>query len=216
VNEWRRGLLAFYSALVVGLAALLIVLAWNDQQQLDIDLGGFRLVSFIETGGADRILFTGLMFFIAWFGLISLALALVPDRQRYREYLVVDTPGGKMTITAAMVSTVLREELERLPGVLQAAPAVRFTKDAVEPDITLTLGPGTNVIHAVNAVQLTAEQTLRERFGVNMLPAGISLAPLSNEQAAGQTFAPPPPPLAVRRVVRPNDGNLEFPVDDSV
>ena len=215
MNDWRRGLLAVYSALFVGLAALLIVLAWNDQQQLDLDLSGFRLVSFIETSGAERLLFTGLMFFVAWFALITLAIALVPDRQRYRETLTVQTPGGSLTLTPEMVATVLRDELERLPSVLQAHPSVRVTKDAVEPDLTIVLADGTNVPNAVNAVQVTAGETLRERFGVRMLQAGVSIAPPPGGGGASR-FAPPPPPIAVRRIVRPNDGNLEFPADDSV
>lgn len=213
MNDWRRGILAGYSILFAGLAVLLIVLAWNDGRQLDIDLGGFQLVSFIESGGADRILFTGLMFFVAWFALITLVIAVIPERPRYRDHLVVHTPGGDVTLTAEMVATIIREEVERLPGVRQAHAAVRFVGDAVEPDITLTLEPGTGVPHAVNAAQITARHALEDRFGVKVLPAGISLAtgaPLIGDSP----YAPPPPPLAVRRIVRPNDGNLEFPADD--
>jgi hypothetical protein len=217
MNDWRRALLAFYSIVMVALAVLLIVLAWDDSRQLDINLDEFRLVAFIDAEGASRILFTGLMFMFAWFALITLAMALVPDRQRYRDHMVVDTAAGEMTITADMVSSVIREEVERLPGVMQAFPNVRFTKDSVEPDITLVLEPGTNVTNSVNAVAITAERAVNDRFGVRMTQPGISLAAPSQEQVVGApSFSPPPPPLAVRRVVRPNDGNLEFPGDDGV
>jgi len=215
MNDWRRSLLAVYSLLIVGFAALLVVLAWNDGKQLDIDLGGFRLVSFIDADGADRILFTGLMFFIAWFALMSFVIALLPDRPRYSDRLVVRMGDGEMTLTAPMVATIIREEVERLPLARQALATVRFTKDAVEPDITVVVAPGAAVSHVVNAVQITARQTLEDRFGVKVLQPGVSIA----SAAPGSDdvpYAPPPPPLAVRRVVRPNDGNLEFPVDDGV
>jgi hypothetical protein len=215
MNDWRRALLAGYSVLLVGFAVLMIVLAWNDGRQLDIDLGGFRLVSFIDTGGADRILFTGLMFFIAWFALITLVVALVADRPRYRDRLVVRMADGNITLTADMVATMIREEVERLPAVRQAFVAVRFNHDQVEPDITLVLEPGSRVDHAVNAVQITARETLADRFGLSVAPAGISLAS-GSRPGDERPYAPPPPPLAVRRIVRPNDGNLEFPVDDGV
>jgi hypothetical protein len=213
MDDWRRALLAFYSLLFAGLAALLIVLAWDGDSQLDLDLSGFRLVSFIETSGADRLLFTGLMFFIAWFALITLAMAVFREKPRYRDELVVSGPEGTVTLTRDAVSAVLREEIEMLPVVREAFPAVRFTKDAVETDITLVLEPGANLSHAVNAVTLTAGRTISERFGARLLPPGISVA--SGRGEAGSTaFTPPPPPMAVRRIVRPNDGQLEFPVDD--
>jgi hypothetical protein len=215
MNDWRRGLLAGYSLLLVGFSVLMIVLAWNEGRQLDIDLGGFRLVSFIDTGGANRVLFTGLMFFIAWFALITFVVALVADRPRYRDTLVVRMADGKVTLTADMVATMIREEVERLPSVRQAFVAVRFNHDRVEPDITLVLEPGSRVDHTVNAVQITTRETLGDRFGISVLPAGISLAS-GVRPGDERPYAPPPPPLAVRRLVRPNDGNLEFPVDDGV
>jgi hypothetical protein len=223
MKDLQRGLLVFYSLLLIGACVLCATLVWDQTRQLDIDLGAFRITAGITSGDTERLLFTLMLICIGFFAALSMAIAVIP-MERYRPTLRIRQPNGAdVEVAPPAMEAVLRDELERLPDVRQAYPVVRFTRDEVEAHLTVFLEPYATISHVAHAVQHTAEETLRERFHVTRLRRpGIHISyevaepghdPMGRVKPQ-VAFDPPPAPLPVRHMMRPNDGHLEFPADD--
>jgi hypothetical protein len=215
MNGWRRGLLVFYSVLMLAFCAALGVLAWDTEHQLDIDLSGFRFVAGITSGELERWLFTFLLGIVASFALLTLEIALSGLRTK-KHALTVTMPDGRTAEVALPVAEArLRESLLRLPGVHDAAPLLRFYKDAVESDIAVMAQPTATLAHVAGAVSHHTVAFLRQEFGVTTAaPPAIHLS----HDGQGWTQAadlPGPAPVVPRRFQRPGGTNprLEFPAE---
>ena len=167
MNALRRILLAVYSVLLVAACAGLGILAWNQDQQLDIDLEDFRLTAAITSGNAEKWIFTALLACIALFGILTFLLAVLRTREGSRGTLRLrQAEGGTVEVTADAIDNLLRDELERLPEIRSADPRVRLVKGAVNADITAAIEPSASIAHVTNLVAVTTASTLREQVGV--------------------------------------------------
>lgn len=210
----RQVALAIYSLCLVAFAALLIVLAWDDQTQLDIDLGGFRLVSFVDAGSLERWLFTGLMVLVAWLGILTLVLAVVRQGRPVRDRIMVTRPDGvRLEVTAAAAAGAVRSEVEMLPDVAGADAAAYFMDDAAHIAVDLTPQPWARLEHVPAAVNAAATRVLGERFNIPLgAPVDLRIQPA--EGAAGYVRDRQPLPPRHPEDVPPPPRNLRFPADD--
>jgi hypothetical protein len=168
MNALRRILLAIYSVLLVAACAGLGLLAWNQDQQLDIDLEDFRLTAAIASGDTEKWTFTALLACVALFGILTFLLAVLRTRTDSRRgtLRLRQSEGGTVEVTADALETLLRDELERLPEIRRADPEVRLLKGVVNTDISAVIEPSASIAHVTNLIAVTTASTLREQVGV--------------------------------------------------
>lgn len=205
----RRASLAVYSLALIAFCALLVVLAWEDNKQLDLDLGGFRFVAFVDAGTTERWLFTGLMFLVAWLGVLTLLIAAVRPGKRIRDRIMVtQVDGTRLEVTAAGVSGAIREEVSLLPDIVAAEAAAHFVDDAAHIAVDVTPQPWARQELVPAAVNATAMRTLRDRFNVALAsPVDLRIRPVDGAAAFVRERDPlpprhpedtPPPPRSLR------------------
>lgn len=168
MNVLRRVLLAVYSVLLIAACVGLAVLAWNQDQQLDISPGDFRLLASINSSDGAKWLFTLLMGLIALFGLLTLLLAVMRGRAGQRGRLRLrQNDGGTVEVTSDALESLLRDELERLPEIRRADPQVRLGRGgAVDTDVRAVIEPSASIAHVTNLIGVTTSSALREQVGV--------------------------------------------------
>lgn len=205
----RRAALAIYSLALIAFCALLVVLAWEDRKQLDLDLGGFRLVAFVDAGTTERWLFTGLMFLVAWLGVLTFLIAVIRPAKRIRDRIMVtQVDGTRLEVTAAGVAGAIREEVSLLPDVAAAEAAAHFVDDAAHVAVDVTPRPWARPELVPAAVNAAAIRTLRDRFNLAMAsPVDLRIRPVDGAGAFVRERDPlpprhpedtPPPPRSLR------------------
>lgn len=170
MNGLRRVLLALYSLLFVAACGGLVVLAWNQDQQLDLNPGGFRLVASISADNAEKWIFTLLMACLVMFGLLTFLLSVSPASSGGRRggtLRMKQADGGSVEVTSDAIESLLRDELEHLPEIRQADPRVKLAGGgAVDTAITAVIEPSASIAHVTNLIAVTTTTTLREQVGV--------------------------------------------------
>lgn len=169
MNVLRRALLAFYSALVVAAAGGFTVLAWNSDRKLDIAVGKFNLQAFVATNNADKWAFTLLMAAVALAGLFTLLLALqraAPPSASPRTLRLRQADGGTVEVADEALQQLLRDQLEKLPGVRMAETRIQMRAETVEADITVTIDPGASIASVTSAVADETARTFKELVSV--------------------------------------------------
>jgi len=189
MNVLRRGLLAFYSILLVAAAGGLIALAYNQDQKLDITVRHFNVQAFITSSTGEKWAFIVVMAVVIIFGLFCLMVAFMqaeepPEKRSLRLH---QADGGTVEVTAAALESLLRDQLEQLPEITRADPHVRMRGGAVESDIGVVTDPGTSIASVTAAVAETTARTFREMVGVTHIrrphvriqhePAGVPATP---------------------------------------
>ena len=192
MNEFRRGLLVVYGLLLVAACLAVIGLAWDEGRQFDIDLTNFRSVAYVEVSGGARLAFTFFLALVAFVGLLSVFIALLPSGARARSLRVTGPGGEQVEITVSALEMNLREEVEGLPDVVQAWPRVRLGGKAVHTENVVSIQPGANIAYVTGAVAHTAMAMLREQAA----PLDVRRPSISVNAAAppegGQAGAGPP------------------------
>ena len=77
MNGMRRFFLALYSLLLIAACGGLIVLAWNEEQMLDLQVRDFNVVAFIDAPTSHQAAFTAMLAPFILLGLITFVIALV-------------------------------------------------------------------------------------------------------------------------------------------
>ena len=225
MNFFNRFFLVIYSLLFIAACAGLVVMAWNQDQKLDIVLGSFNLQAFILSNDSDRWLFTAMMGLLAMIGVISLITAFSRGGKSASSGTVRlrATDGGVVEIDASAVEALLRSNLESLPQVRQASPHVKASKGSVETDITVSVYPGASISDITHTVNETTANVLRQQVGATQVrrpvlhitydelaavpsgrmrpqspPSAGTLPPPPGYQQPQEplAYAPPPPPPA--------------------
>src|SRR3970040_463760 len=127
-----RIFLAIYSLILIAAAVGFAVLAWNDEQMLDVGVGDLSLQALFETdnASAERWALTAILALVVLIGVFTLFLSLWRRKSR-GEMQIEQDDGTVVEITPDAVESLLRDEIERLPEGRQAVPTVRFVKNAV-------------------------------------------------------------------------------------
>ncbi len=220
MNTWRRALLAGYSLLLVIFCALLAVLAWNQSRQLDLDSSGFRLTAGITAGDAEKVLFTLLLAMVSLFAVATFAIAVTPEEKRRTTLRLRHADGSQIDLAAPAIAAIIKREVELLPDVREASPAVAFVGERLTTDLSLLLRPGANLEAVGGAVTHTYAAALKEAFGITRAAEPVIRVSFDVRVGDGTQpptpagFEAPPMPRTYRQLVRPNDGNLEFPYED--
>jgi hypothetical protein len=225
MNFFNRFFLVIYSLLFIAACAGLIVMAWNQDQKLDIVLGSFNLQAFILSDDRDRWLFSAMMGLLAMIGVISLIMAFSRGGKSASSGTVRlrATDGGVVEIDASAVEALLRSNLESLPQVRQASPHVKAAKGSVETDITVSVYPGASISDITHTVNETTANVLRQQVGATQVrrpvlhitydelaavpsgrmrpqsqpaPGTLPPPPGSVQSQEPLTYATPPPPPA--------------------
>ncbi len=119
MTDLQRGLLVFYSLLLIGACVLGSALVWDQSRQLDIDLGGFRITAGITSGSTERLLFTLMLISVSLFGALTLVTAVLPW-ERYTSSVRLRQPNGTdVEVGASAMEAVLRDELEKLEARIE-------------------------------------------------------------------------------------------------
>jgi hypothetical protein len=168
VNPLRRTLLVVYSLLLLAACAGLAVLAWNEDQQLDLDIGDFNLVAFIAADDAEKVALTAVLGVVALFSVLSVLVAVAGDTpgRRRGNLRIRQSDGGTVEVTAVALEGIIRAELEALPDVRQATPRVRVDGGAVDSEVDVAIEPSANIAHVTSAVAGATARALREQVGV--------------------------------------------------
>ena len=223
MNGLRRLLLAAYSLLFAAVCVGLGALAWNQDEQLDINPGEFRFVAFISSGDTEKWAFTALMGCLVLFALLTFMVAVSRGSDPRKGTLRLrQSDGGTVEVTTASVEALLRDELESIPEIRQAYPRVRANGNAVDVDVAAVIEPSASISHVTSVVSQTSASTLREQVGITNLrrpnirirydevnarpgrgpararpEAGAPVMP-PREVAESEPWPPPPPEVLAR------------------
>jgi hypothetical protein len=219
LDDLRRILLASLGILLALAAAGLVIMAWTPDRKLDIDMGGFDLEAFIDTAGGARLAFTVVMGTFMGLGVSIFTLALWPDREEVRDYLLVRRPDGTVIrFDAPAIEAIVREAVEQLPDALTATPRARILRHTVELEVDVVTRPAAVVDHVAAAVAYAAEDVLREQLfldDVRRPQVRIRYAPREQEDL---TRPPGVPAFAWPSIPEPpgrsGAGRLTFPGPD--
>jgi hypothetical protein len=205
MNVLRRVLLAAYSIVLVAAAGGMVVLAWHQDQKLDLKVRHLNLQAFITSSSSEKWALILLMGLIVLFGLLSLVVAFIQgwSSDSDRSLRLHQTDGGTVEISASALEALLRDQLEALPLISRASPKVRLRAGAVESDITVTTDPGASIATVTVAVAETTARTFKELVGVSHvrrphvriqhepgIVSGGEMAPLSPPPAETDPVAP--------------------------
>ncbi|MGE0601199.1 MAG: alkaline shock response membrane anchor protein AmaP [Dehalococcoidia bacterium] len=170
MNALRRICLVVYSVLLLAAVGGITALAWNQDEQLDLNVGDLNMKAFIDASDGAKYALTGILAAIALIALISLLVALWPSRQRSGGALrIVQTDGGTVEVTSAAIESLLKDELESLSEVQSATPRVKLSGGAVDTYLDVQIEPSASIAHATKVLGATVEETLREQVGVTSI-----------------------------------------------
>jgi hypothetical protein len=198
VNALRRFLLVLHALLLLGVVGGLISLAWDQDEQLDLNISDLNVQAFVEAGDNAKYAFTAVLGLIALVALISLLVALWPQREGRRGALKIkQTDGGFVEVTPGAIEALLRDELEALPEVRRANPRVRLNGGAIDTHVDADIEPSASIAHITKVLSSTVDSTLREHVGVTS--ARRPVIRINYDEAAarpipGRRVRPAPPP----------------------
>lgn len=194
MNDLRRTLLAGYSALLVLACAGLAALAWDQAHQLDIDLGGFRMVAGVSSGTAEKWIFTLLLACVALFGLLTFFIALVGGPRRHDIAVVRQADGSELQVTSEAAARIAKDAVDRLPDVRRSRVAVRFVRDRADVQVTAGLHPLARPEHMAGAIAHTIGVALEEQFGLQLANQPVVRIAFDAPHEPLPGMPPPPEP----------------------
>jgi hypothetical protein len=213
VNALRRILLAIYSLILLVAAAGLGVLAWNQDEQLDLEIGDLNLQAFIESGDTAKWILTGALAAIGLLAIITLLIALWPRRQGRRNALRIrQSDGGTIEVTASAIEALLKDELESLPEVQSVKPRVSLSGGAVDTFLDAQIEPSASIANTTRLLGSTVDEVLKEQLGVTAVRRPV--VRISYDEMAARPVParrnrgmPPAPDLRPQRdaPIYPND-----------
>ena len=168
MNALRRILLIIYSLLLLAAVGALGVLAWNQDEQLDLDIGDLNLQALVTSGDTAKWIFTGVLAAIGLFALVTLLIALWPRRAGRRGAMRIrQSDGGTVEVTPSAVEAILKDELEALPEIQSAKPRVALSGGAVDTYLDAQIEPSANIANTTRLIGSTVEEVLRDQLGVS-------------------------------------------------
>lgn len=220
MNGLRRLLLAAYSLLFAAVCAALIALAWNQDQQFDINPGDFRFVSYISSGASEKYAFTALMAALVLFGFLSFLVAISRGSDRRPGTLRVRQADGSVAeVSTDSVETLLRDEIESIAEVRQATPQVRANGNSIDVDVAATVEPNASIARVTSLVGQTTLDALRERLGATNVRRPrvavrydeLNARPMGRPKPQAPPTMPPQQPMASEPWPAPPAGVYERP-----
>ena len=205
MNLMGRALLFLFGAAWIAAATGVILLAWNSDKKVDIDVKDFNLQAFVEADDAERWGTTVVVGAIGLLGVAALLVAVLPARARARRGLVRlrQSDGGTVEVSNEALEGLLAGELALLPEVRGATAAIRVRGRAISTDLDLLVAPGVRIADVTRVVGTRLTEVFRDQVGVAQVhrplvrvryeeesPAG----PMSDDSAAPEPPLPPPPP----------------------
>ncbi len=171
MNVLRRLFLSLYSVLLAAAAAGFIVLAWNDTDQVDINLiRNLNLKAFITAPGNNaQVLFSMIMGAVIAFAVFTFVLSYLPQASRGSTkgaLRLKQADGGTVDVPVSALEALLREELEALPEIRSAKPVVRVTGGVVNVDLDLAIEPSASIAQVTALAGNTCAHALKEQVGV--------------------------------------------------
>ena len=197
MNALRRILLVFYSLLLLAALGGVGALAWNQDEQLDLEVEDLNVQAFIEADNAEKWVLTGILAAVALFAIITLLIAVWPRRRGSRGALRIrQAEGGTVEVTSTAIESLLKGEIEALPEVQTATPRVSLAGGAVDTFLDVQIEPSANIAHVTKLLGATVEETLREQVGVTAIRKPT--VRISYDEMAARPVpvrrAPTPPP----------------------
>ena len=166
MNALRRVILAIYSLILLAAVGGLGVLAWNQDEKLDLDIGDLNLQGFITSSDDAKWAFTAVLAAIGLLAVVTLLFAVWPRRRRTGSLRIRQSDGGTIEVTASAIEALLRDELESLPEVQSVKPRVSLSGGAVDTYLDAQIEPSASIAHATRRLGETVDETLREQLGV--------------------------------------------------
>jgi len=167
MNALRRVLLVIYSVLLLAAVGGLGALAWNQDEQLDLDIGDLNIQALVTSGDTAKWVFTGVLAGVGLFALVTLLIAIWPRRAGRKGALRIrQADGGVVEVTPAAVEAILKDELEALPEIQSAKPRVSLSGGAVDTYLDAQIEPSASIAATTRLIGSTVEEVLREQLGV--------------------------------------------------
>jgi hypothetical protein len=202
VNALRRIFLVVYSVLLLAAVGGITALAWNQDEQLDLNVSNLNIKAFVEASNGAKWALTGVLAGIALIATISLLMAVWPSRQRGGGALrIVQADGGTVEVTSSAIESLLKDELEALSEVQSATPKVKLSGGAVDTYLDVQIEPSASIAHATTLLGSTVEETLREQVGVTSVRRPvirISYDELAARPVGARRPRPPMPQAEMR------------------
>ncbi len=166
MNAVLRLLVAVYSTLFVAACGALAGLAWNQDQQIDLEIESFNFVAYVDAGTAEKWALTGVLAVLALAALGAMLVALRrPARGSRGTVRWRQADGSVLEMPATTIEGMLRDALRGLPGVRETRPIVRASGGTVATELRLTVDGSTTVSELSHAASDITFRVLREQVG---------------------------------------------------
>lgn len=219
MNALRRILLAIYSLVLLVALGGLGVLAWNQDDQLDLNMGDLNLQAFVTSGDNAKWVLTAVLVGIGLVALATLLIALWPRRARHGGALRIrQSDGGTIEVTSSAIEALLKDELESLPEVQTVKPRVSLSGGAVDTYLDAQIEPSASIAHTTRLIGETVDETLREQLGVTAVRRPVvrisydEMAARPVPAKRNRSMPPASPDLRPQREVA-TAGGTHFPHD---
>lgn len=170
MNALRRILLILYSLLLLAALGGAGALAWNQDEQLDLEVRDLNIQALVDAEDAEKYVLTAILVAIAFLAILTLLIALWPARTRSRGALRIrQSDGGTVEVTSEAIESLLRDEVESLPEVQSAKARVSLTGGAVDTHFDVQIEPSASIAHVTRLLGATVEETLRDQVGVTAI-----------------------------------------------
>ncbi|GBD24162.1 hypothetical protein HRbin29_01836 [bacterium HR29] len=214
MNAVLRLLVLVYSALFIAACGVLAGLAWNQDQQIDLDIENFNFVAYVDAGTAEKWGLTGALAVLVLAALGAILLAIRrPARGSRGTVRWRQADGSVLEMPATTIEGMLRDALRGLAGVRETRPIVRASGGTVATELELTVDGTVTVSELSHAASDITFRVLREQVGaldVQRPVVRIAYAPGTAPRplptphtatATSATAAPPPIPPPPREEV---------------
>jgi hypothetical protein len=144
--------------------------------------------SFATLDGGDKLLTAGIGVLLLLAGIFLLALELLGPP--IRQHLPVQSGAdGQAVIARQSVEQRLTEVLERLPGVLHAAPRIQFERSGTAVDAHLTTDPDAAVPPLCEQAHALLSSTLEHDLGLPPGPVRVYVRHARRQASKGSATA---------------------------
>ncbi len=166
MDPMRRVLLTCYGLLLLAVTGSLLVWNSGSRDPLNAHLGEFRLQASIATASTENWGVATVAGVAGIVGLLSLVVALGRRHLRFGGMLRVrQADEGDVEVAPRSIESWLSEELKSIPGVEAVRARVRVRGGAVEPLVTVSVGPRANIARLASTVRSVTVQSLHDGLG---------------------------------------------------
>jgi uncharacterized alkaline shock family protein YloU len=140
----------------------------------------WRFIALLRGDSANFALILGMVMVILGLGLFVVEWVTFWRSMRPREtrsYVVAQDPGGKLTVSQALICDVAQHEAEKVEGVRQARPTVKAGHEGLRIFMRTLMDPEAETPAVGKVLQTRVQEAVTQRVGLPVTEVQIAVSP---------------------------------------